>query len=171
MMNSALAGIAPVTEKEFVIFRDSPIHGTGGFARRDISAGARVIEYVGEKISASESLRRCEANNQFIFALDDESHLDGDVPQNPARFLNHSCAPNCESALEDSRIWIVALRDIRAGEEITFNYGYDLTDYREHPCRCGAGNCVGFIVAEEFFNHVRAKNRIAAEFSDQEISS
>jgi hypothetical protein len=77
------------------------------------------------------------------------------VDWNPARFLNHSCAPNCEAQFADGRIWLVAIRDIRAGEELTFNYGYDLTDYREHPCRCGAVSCVGYIVAEEFFEHVR----------------
>jgi SET domain-containing protein len=139
----------------FVVFRESPIHGSGGFAQHNICAGTRVIEYVGEKISAAESLRRCELENHFIFALNDETHLDGNVPENPARFLNHSCAPNCEAVLESDRIWIIALRDIRAGEEITFNYGYDLTDYREHPCHCGAPNCVEFIVAEEFFEHLR----------------
>ena len=59
----------------------------------------------------------------------------------------------------DGRIWIVAGRDIRAGEEITFNYGYDIESYREHPCHCGAPQCVGYIVAEEFFEDVRARRR------------
>ena len=68
--------------------------------------------------------------------------------------MNHSCSPNCEAQNMDGGIWIIALRDIRAGEEITFNYNYDLTDYKEHPCRCGAPNCVGFILAEEFFSSV-----------------
>jgi SET domain-containing protein len=161
----------PIAETDSVVFKNSSIHGTGGFARAKISAGARVVEYVGEKISASESVRRCEANNQFIFALDDETHLDGDVPQNPARFLNHSCAPNCEAVLDAGRIWIVALRDIVAGEEITFNYGYDLADYREHPCRCGVEKCVGFIVAEEFFDHVRARGAFGSKSDIEEISS
>ena len=156
MANLEQTCLTSPAETEWVAFRNSLIHGIGGFARVKISAGARVIEYVGERISATESLRRCEANNYFIFALDDQTHLDGNVPQNPARFLNHSCTPNCEAVLEDGRVWVAALRDIHAGEEITFNYGYDLTDHREHPCRCGSQNCVGFIVAEEFFNHLRA---------------
>ena len=80
--------------------------------------------------------------------------LDGKVDWNPARLLNHSCSPTCEAEEDDERIWIVALRDIKAGEEITFNYNYDLQDYQEHPCRCGAPNCVGYIVAEEFFNAI-----------------
>jgi SET domain-containing protein len=59
----------------------------------------------------------------------------------------------------------VAWRDIRAGEEITFNYGYDLEDYREHPCRCGAADCAGYIVAEDFFGHVKRQNEFACEAS------
>jgi SET domain-containing protein len=78
------------------------------------------------------------------------------VEWNPARLINHSCEPNCEALTDDdNRIWIVAKRDIAAGEELTFNYNYDLEDFKEHPCQCGAQNCVGFIVAEEFFAQVR----------------
>ena len=133
----------------------SRIHGLGGFAARGIPQGTRVIEYLGERISKSESLRRCEANNEYIFGLSESEDLDGNVPWNPARFLNHSCLPNCEAVIADGRIWIVAVRPIAAGEELTFNYGYDLVDYRDYPCRCGAVNCVGYIVAEELFDSVR----------------
>jgi len=122
-----------IAETEQLVFKASPIHGVGGFARRDIPAGTRVIEYLGEKISKAESLRRCERNNEYIFELDDEHDLDGNVSWNPARFLNHSCAPNCEAILEGGKIWILAERDLKSGEEITFNYGYDLVDYKEHP--------------------------------------
>jgi SET domain-containing protein len=138
-----------------VCFQESPIHGSGGFAAQAIDAGTRVVEYLGRKIGKTESLRQCELENPYIFNLDAETDLDGNVDWNPARLLNHSCAPNCEAREDHGRIWIVALRDIPAGEEITFNYNYDLDDYREHPCRCGAAECVGFIVAEEFFPHVR----------------
>ena len=140
-----------------VDFHTSPIHGTGGFARIDIPLGMHVIEYVGDLITKQESLARCERSNEYIFAIDDEHDLDGNVDWNPARFLNHSCEPNCEARFVDGRIWLVAIRDIRAGEELTFNYSYDLTDYREHLCRCGAKTCVGYIVAEEFFEHVRSR--------------
>ena len=145
---------------EQLLFHLSPIQGTGGFARHDIANGTRIIEYLGEKITKEESLVRCEKNNEYIFALGDTEDLDGNVDWNPARFLNHSCAPNCEAQLEDGHIWVVAIREIRAGEELTFNYGYDLEDYREHPCKCGAPGCVGYIVAEEFFEHVRRQRRI-----------
>ncbi len=133
----------------------SGIHGTGAFAARSFAAGTRVIEYVGELIDKQESLKRCEANNEYIFSLDDQQDLDGNVAWNPARFINHSCQPNCEAVLEDRHIWIVAARDISPGEELTFNYGFDLEEYRKYPCSCGAPGCVGYIVAETFFEHVR----------------
>jgi hypothetical protein len=136
-------------------FRDSPIHGAGAFAAEEIPEGARVIQYLGEKISKSESVRRCELNNEYIFSYDEEWDLDGNAPWNPARLINHSCAPNCESQLLDGQIWIVALRPVPAGEEVTFNYGYDIEDFEEHPCRCAASNCAGFILAGEFFEKAR----------------
>jgi SET domain-containing protein len=147
------------TESEWVRVGESLIHGTGGFARRDIASGTRVIEYLGERISKQESLRRCEANNEYVFSLDAATDLDGNVPWNPARFLNHSCAPNCDAEIDEGRIWIVANRAIRAGEELTFNYGFDLNDYKDYPCRCGSPACVGYIVAEEFFDHVRRQKQ------------
>lgn len=138
-------------------FRPSPIHGTGGFAAAPIRAGTLVIEYTGQRIAKGESTRRCEAGNTFIFELDQDWDIDGGQGWNPARYLNHSCEPNCEAELIDGRIWITARRDIAPGEEITFNYGYDREDYREHPCRCGAPGCVGFMVAEEFFPVLRER--------------
>ena len=159
-MPSALNN-STIADTALVCFRPSAIHGIGGFAKADIAAGTRVIEYVGEKITKAESLRRCESNNEYIFSLDETCDLDGNMPWNPARFLNHSCDPNCEAEPDGGRVWIVARRGIRAGEEITFNYGYDLQDYREHPCRCGATCCVGYIVAAEFHEHVRKHHSLA----------
>jgi uncharacterized protein len=131
-------------------FRPSPIHGMGGFARTAIAAGTPVIEYTGEKIDKLESLKRCTGGNQFIFFLDAEFDIDGGVETNEARWLNHSCDPNCVAELLNGQIWITARRNIRAGEEITFDYGYDLDSFREHPCKCGAANCAGYILGWEF---------------------
>lgn len=165
-MNEAVSQQPPAAPSEdahpLIYFRPSGIHGMGGYARQPIPAGARIIEYVGERIDKAEAARRCEAENHFIFILDDDLDLDGNVPWNPARFLNHSCAPNCEAELDDGRVWIAALRDIAAGEELCFNYGYDLAGLEEHPCRCGAVNCVGFMVAEEFFPQAREKQSAPA---------
>src|SRR5262245_44211140 len=143
--------------------RPSPIAGQVAFATMAIRAGDTVIEYIGERISKQESLKRCIDGNNYIFQIDDEFDIDGSIDSNLARFINHSCAPNAEAQLDGEHIWIVALRDIAPGEEITFNYGYDLDDYREHPCNCGAPNCFGYILAEEFWS---AATKPGAELSD-----
>jgi Proteins containing SET domain len=153
------------TETELVSYRTSKIHGTGGFARVHIAAGTTVAEYVGEKITKEESLRRCEADNHYIFDWDEQFDLDGNVEWNLARFINHSCSPNCEAQWDGDHIWIVAIRDIEPGEELTFNYGYDLEDYKDHPCRCGSPKCVGYIVAEELQEELARK--LAAEAVEQ----
>jgi hypothetical protein len=160
-----------IADTPLICFRESAIHGIGGFARVDISAGTLVAEYTGERITKDESLRRCEAGNEFIFALDDEWDLDGSVIWNQARYLNHSCKPNCVAERVDGRVWIVARRNIRAGEELTFNYGYGLEDYREHECRCGAAGCVGYMVSPEFYEHVKWQNELADEFTQDTSGS
>ena len=144
-----------MAETDLVVFTKSCIHGSGGFARSAIPKGARVIEYVGRRMNKQESLRLCEEGNEYVFCLNEEHDLDGNVPWNPARLINHSCAPNCDADVETDRVWIVANRDIAAGEEITYNYNFDLEDFKEHPCRCGSPDCVGYIVAEELFEHLR----------------
>lgn len=155
--------VAPPTAREPVNewfeLGDSGIHGRGGYARCRIPAGTRVVEYIGDRIAKEESNRRCVDGNPYIFTVTDEWDIDGNVPWNPARFLNHSCGPNCEAEQEDDRIWIVALRDIPSGEELTFNYGYDIGEWRDYPCACGATNCLGYIVAEEFHEQVRNQLR------------
>lgn len=148
------------TNNDIVFAAESPIHGRGVFAAKPIPAGTRILEYTGEKISLDESLRRCEAGNEYIFQIDDRHAIDGSGAENIARLINHSCLPNCEALIEDGRVFIIALRDIAAGEELTFNYGYDLVDYREYRCQCGSPNCVGYIVAEEFFPILRRQREM-----------
>jgi SET domain-containing protein len=152
-----------MTADRYLDIRSSSIHGHGAYARTFIPEGTPVAEYVGKKITKAESLRRCEDNNEYIFYLDDDYDLDGLVAWNPARFLNHCCAPNCEATLDEGRIWLTALQDIPAGAELTFNYGYDLSEYEDHPCRCGAPNCIGFIVSEEYFEIVRERQAAKRE--------
>jgi hypothetical protein len=126
----------------------SRIHGRGLFAGQDLAAGALAAGYQGERITKAESARRRAASgNVFIFELDSDCDLDGDQPDNAARFANHSCAPNCEAVADDGRASLRALRAIAAGEELTFDYGYRLAAFPGHPCRCGAPACAGFIVA------------------------
>ncbi len=145
----------------YIEVRKSKIHNNGAFAARDIPRGTRVIEYVGEKITKSESEKRADQTFEnskksiengavYIFELNKKFDIDGNVPWNPAKNINHSCTPNCETENEEGRhIWIIALRDIKKGEEVTYNYGYDIDNYEDHPCRCGSENCVGYIVNEK----------------------
>jgi SET domain-containing protein len=121
----------------------------------DVPPETRLLEYVGKRITKAESLVQCELENPFIFTLDDGWDLDGNVDFNPARWINHSCDPNAEARLEDGHIWIYSTKEIRSGEEIGFNYNYDLIDYKEHPCKCGSSQCVGYMVSEEFFEDIR----------------
>lgn len=141
-----------------VIFRRSKIHGMGGFALKMIRKGTRIIEYVGEKMDKKESLRRCEDGNVYVFEINDEWDIDGSVDWNPARWINQSCSANAETDVIKNRVWIIATRTIRAGEEITYNYNFDLSEYEDYPCNCGAPHCPGFMVAEEHWDEVRRRH-------------
>ena len=136
----------------------SGVHGYGLFARDFIPQGEKIIEYVGERITKAEAERR-EVQRLvqragggdgcvYVFEVNQRHDLDGEVPWNLARRINHSCAPNCETQQQRGRIWIVALRDIAPGEELTYDYCFDYADWRKHPCRCGATECVGYIVSK-----------------------
>lgn len=148
--------------------RISSIHRRGVFAEINMAAGTKIIEYLGRKITKEESQRlsieeynlhlQDPENNAatYIFILNDEWDLDGNIPGNDAKFINHSCNPNCRFEYEDDHIWIVAKRNIDKGEELTYNYGFDIDEddpeeFQKHPCQCGAPNCVGFILAEEYW--------------------
>ncbi len=149
----------PTTNPEpQVVAGPSGIAGTGLFATADFEPGDHVIEYVGERIGKEESDRRCEAQNPYIFNVDEQWDLDGNIPANPARFINHCCDPNCEAEQDDDgRIHIKARKALRKGEELTFNYGYDLVDWEDHVCECRAANCLGFMVADEHVDTIKGK--------------
>ncbi len=142
---------------QWVASARSSIHGGGLFATRRIPRGTRIIEYVGPRLTKARAnrlaLERIEQASQsgegavYMFSLNKRYDIDGNVPWNPARLINHSCSPNCEPQVIRGHIWIVARRSIAPGAELSFNYGYEAEHWQEHPCRCGAGNCVGAIVA------------------------
>ena len=130
----------------------SRIAGQGLFAAQDISKGTWIIQYIGEKIASRERARRLAAGNAYIFHLTYRYALDGQTLENTARYINHSCDPNCAVEKTPDTIWIVAVRDIAAGEELSYNYGYDARDYQENPCHCGAPRCCGYILAHEYWS-------------------
>ena len=131
------------------IVRSSPLHGAGVYATRRIRKGQLVLEYTGPRISAEESEGMYGDNEiTYLFGLQDgKTVIDG---FGMAAFVNHSCTPNCETDEIDGRIWIIALRDIRAGEELTYDYNlYDAEPGDLAPCYCGTTNCRGTMFSED----------------------
>jgi len=138
--------------------RQSPVHGKGVFALRPIAAGERIIEYRGERITWDDATRRAAErggpiNHTFYFSLADGNVIDGGRRGNDARWINHACEPNCEAYEDDGRVYIHALRDIDAGEELNYNYAL-IYDERHTPalkrlfaCRCGTPACTGTMLA------------------------
>ena len=145
-------------KNKWVFIEDSNVHGKGVFAKRDIPKDKKIMEYVGERISKKESQRRGTkqmeraAKNEkvgavYIFDLNKKWDIDGNVPKNIARFANHSCDENCEAFNIEDRIFYYTCKPVKKGEEILIDYGYALEHFSDHPCKCGAESCVGFIVA------------------------
>jgi len=140
------------------------MQGLGAFAVRRIRAGVRLIEYAGERLAPEEAEARYpdvpgERHHTYLFAIDDvdgsEVVIDAAVGGNDARFINHSCAPNCDAVVEDGRIWIETIRDVEPGEELAYDYAYVLEERhspaakRRYPCNCGAPTCRGTILARK----------------------
>lgn len=129
----------------------SRIAGQGLFAAQEIPGGTRIIAYIGEKISSRESAHRRAQGNAYIFHLNYRYAIDGQTLGNTARYINHSCDPNCDVEKTPDTLWIVAIRNVATGEELSFNYGYEMTQYQNNPCTCGAHNCCGYILARQYW--------------------
>lgn len=148
--------VAPATQpkdRDFIRVGRSRIEGTGVFAKRRIHRGARIIEYIGERVSADRFLAPAGGTGTarvYTFRLNETIVIDGARGGNASRFINHSCAPNCEAYAFDDRMYIYAQVDIARGEELTFDYKLAPPDGQrakaapdEHACACGATNCRG----------------------------
>ena len=149
--------------------RRSKVHGLGVFAVRPIKKRTRVIEYLGERISHAVADRRYDDhdendNHTFLFNVDRGLVIDAGVEGNDARFINHSCEPNCESVIEHRRVYIEAVRDIAPGEELSYDYqiGRERGDPPNvdqiYACRCGSAECRGTML----WPPKRPKRRAAA---------
>jgi|HigsolmetaAR202D_1030399.scaffolds.fasta_scaffold00168_26 SET domain-containing protein len=151
---------APIVSSPLIEARDSKIHGKGVYAVAPIKKGTRIIEYLGERISHAEADRRYEEKGMddghtFLFIASNRTVIDAGVNGNDARFINHSCDPNCETVIEGSRVFIDAIRDIKPGEELGYDYQLtwestdDPADLALYACRCGAKNCRGTMLDPE----------------------
>jgi SET domain-containing protein len=140
--------------------RSSRMQGLGAFATERIPAGTRLIEYTGERLTPDEAEARYPddpnvRHHTYLFAIDDDVVIDAAVDGNEARFINHSCEPNCDAVVEDGHIWIETIRDVEPGEELAYDYAYVLEERhtpaakRLYPCNCGAARCRGTILAKK----------------------
>ncbi len=150
----------------------SAIHGHGVFAKKNIKKNIKIIQYIGEKISKSEGDKRSEirlkkylnsnmTGSVYIFELNNKFDIDGSFLYNKARYINHSCNPNCEVNIEKNEIWISSIKYIKKGEELSYDYGYsfDKEDYKDHVCKCGSNNCIGYIISSDewkkYLSHIK----------------
>jgi uncharacterized protein len=166
------------TASSYILVKSSSIHNKGVFAKINIPKGTRIIEYVGEKITKKEAERRADivleesktnktTGAVYLFDLNKRYDIDGNVYWNTARFINHSCDPNCETINDDNRVWIEALCNIKKGEELGYNYGYIIDDDEEHECKCGSSKCVGYILREKDWS--KLKKKLAKESSKKAL--
>jgi SET domain-containing protein len=129
--------------------RKSPIQGRGAFAKRRIRPGQKISNDEADKRYDEEKMPR---HHTFLFTLDDDYCIDGNVRSNIARLINHSCDPNCEALIEDDRIWIYALKNIQPGVELAYGYKFERTgdDIKKlekfYVCHCGSPKCRGSIM-------------------------
>ena len=143
--------------------RRSKIDNLGLYAAKNIKNGEKIIEYKGKIITTKEAEENSKYDNDkaiYLFNLNRRYDLDGDFKFNTARLINHSCNPNCEVAGTGLKVWVYAIRDIKKGEELSYDYGFSYDEnYKDFPCKCGAKNCVGYIVREGSRWRIKKKKR------------
>jgi len=132
--------------------RKSNIHRHGLSAAANIKKGQKIIQYKGKKVRISKVETDPKYDNEkeiYLFNLNKRYDLDGDFKFNTARLINHSCNPNCEVLDDNKKLYIFAMIDIKKNEELTYDYGFSFDkDYKQYICKCGAKDCVGYIVRE-----------------------
>ena len=152
--------------------KKSKLHGNGVFASEYIKKNTKVIQYLGEKVTKAEGNRRSEQRikkylhskedgSVYIFELNNKYDIDGTPEYNRAKYINHSCNPNCEVDIINDEIWISSIKNIKKNDELTYDYGYefDKDDYKDHICNCGSNNCIGYIISSDdwkkFLKHLK----------------
>jgi SET domain-containing protein len=150
----------PTTLQKLYLVKASRIHGKGVYAAVNIARGTLIIEYKGQRIDWETALERhphdpAQPNHTFYFSLDTGDVIDANVRGNSARWINHSCAPNCEAREQDGQVFIHAKRKLKAGEELFYDYGLVLDEpytaqlKRDYQCLCGAAKCRGMMLADQ----------------------
>src|SRR3954471_1162698 len=147
-------GGPPIASSPLIEVRNSPVHGRGVFAAKNIPKGTRIVEYLGDRVSHADADARYEDhdendNHTFLFIVDKHTVIDAGAGGNDARFINHQCEGNCESVIENRRVFIDAARDIAPGDEL--GYDYEIGREKDDPsnvdeiyaCRCGSPKCRG----------------------------
>tara|TARA_B100000795_G_scaffold261870_1_gene239104 strand:- start:633 stop:1121 length:489 start_codon:yes stop_codon:yes gene_type:complete len=142
--------------------KKSIIHGNGIVASKEIKKNTKIIQYIGEKVTKKEGDRRSEQRikkclnkknmgSVYIFELNKRYDIDGSPLYNKARYINHSCDPNCEVDIIKNEIWISSIKGIKKDEELNYDYGYpfDEDDYNDHICKCGSTRCIGYIISQD----------------------
>ena len=154
--------------------RKSKVHGKGIIATENIKKNTRIIQYIGKKVTKKEGDKRSEkrlnkylnsetTGSVYIFELNNKYDIDGSVLYNKARYINHSCDPNCEVDIINGEIWISSIKKIKKGDELSYDYGYEFNknDFKDHRCECGAKECIGFIISSDNWNkYKKYMNRI-----------
>jgi hypothetical protein len=142
--------------------KKSKVHGTGVFATSNIPKNKKIIQYIGDKVTKSEGDRRSaerikkylnkkNEGSVYIFELNKRYDIDGAPLYNNARYINHSCSPNCEVDIIKNEIWISSIKSIKKGEELNYDYGYpfDKEDFSDHACNCNSKKCIGYIISQD----------------------
>ena len=142
--------------------KKSKVHGKGIIATENIKKGTQIIQYIGEKVSKKEGdirsadrikkyLGKKNEGSVYIFELNKKFDIDGSFLYNNARYINHSCKPNCEVDIINNKIWIISIKNIKKNDELNYDYGYpfDEDDYSDHICKCKSKNCIGFIISQD----------------------
>jgi len=126
--------------------------GRGLYATRDIKEGTKIIDYVGKLITKKQTQDSDKYDNSkpiYLFTINKKYDLDGDYNFNTARLINHSCNPNCEVVGKGLKLWIESIKNIKKGEELSYDYGFSFDkDFKDYPCKCNSENCCGYIVKQ-----------------------
>jgi SET domain-containing protein len=145
--------------------------GRGLYATKDIKDGTRIIDYVGKIITKKQTEESEKFNNSkpiYLFNLNKKFDMDGDISTNTAKLINHSCSNNCDYNGTGLKLWVVAIKNIKKGEELTCDYGFGFDEnYKQFKCKCRSKNCCGYIVRAESRWRINKKFKMSLKRNNQ----